>query len=451
MANGFNSSLITINMVTRMAVRIFKNTNQFLKSINTQYDKSFAIDGAKIGDTLRIRLPNDYTVRSGAGASVQNTSEQYTTLPLQTQLGVDTGFSTAERTLKVDDYAERIMLPKMNKLAGAIAADLMSITEAGYTTIYGGIQDTGSYGSGGASPLGGGGGICNLVGNFANGQGTALQSPTQFTWLAAGALLDDNSAPTLRRKAINDPTSDARVAGLLSGLLNPATEISGQYRSGSMKNALGFDWARDQTVLKHTVGSFTAGTLNGAGQGGSPGGTTLVVNAITGTLNAGDIITIAGVNAVNRVTGLSTGALRQFVVTANVASGATSIPIYPGIVAPAIVNGVAQPVQYQTVTPVTPNTVCPANGAAINLMTLPGITYRKNIAFAPEFMTMATADLIVPPNLQESSRSEYDGVSMRALTQYQVGTDLLISRLDVIYGAVIPRGEWAVVVPDVTP
>lgn len=441
------NSLITINMVTRMAVRIFKNTNKFLKSINTQYDGQFAIDGAKIGDTLRIRLPNDYTVRVGAAASVQNTTEQYTTLPLQTQLGVDTGFSTAERTLKLDDYAERVMLPKMNKLAGAIAADLMSITEAGYTTIYAASQDNG----GGATPLGGGGGVCNMAANFTNGFGTAFLSPTQFTWLAAGALLDDNSAPELRRKAINDPTSDARITGLLTGLFNPATEISGQYRSGAMKNALGFDWAKDQTVIKHTVGSFTAGTVAGAGQGGSPGGTNLAVNAITGTLNAGDIVTIDGANAVNRVTDLSTGSLRQFVVTANVAAGAQSIPIYPGIVAPLIVNGVAQPVQYQTVTPTVPNAVCPANGAAVRLLTLPGITYRKNLAFAPEFMTMATADLILPPNLQEGSRAEYDGVAMRALTQYQAGTDVLISRLDVIYGSVIPRGEWGVIVPDLTP
>ncbi len=447
MASGFNNSLITINMVTRMAVRIFKNTNRFLKSINTQYSDMFAIDGAKIGDTVRIRLPNDYTLRVGAAASVQNTTEQYTTLPLQTQIGVDTGFSTAERTLKLEDYAERVMLPKMNKLAGGIAADLMSITEAGYTTIYGSVQDTGSFGSGGASPLGGGGGVCNMAANFSNGQGSSLLNPSQFTWLLAGAALDDNSAPELRRKAINDPTSDANIAGALVGLLNPVNEISGQYRSGSMRNALGFDWARDQTVLKHTVGSFTAGTLSGAGQGGNPGGTTLLMNAITGTLNAGDIVTIDGVFAVNRVTNQSLGKLRQFVVTANVASGATSVPIYPGIVAPQIVSGVGQPVQYQTVTPSTPNTVCPANGAALRLMTLPSITYSKNLAYAPEFMTAAFADLVLPQNLQEGSRASYDGVSIRALTQYQVGTDVLISRLDAIYGAVVPRGEWAVIVP----
>lgn len=444
---GTGNSFINIGMVTRMAVKIFRNTNKYLRNVNTQYSSEFAIDGAKIGDTLKIRIPNDYTVRFGAAASVQNTVNQFTTLPLQTQIGCDTAFSTAERTMKVDDYAELILLPKMNKMAGAVASDLMLGTECGYTA----NPDT-FNGQVTGAPAGGGGGVCNMAANFQNGPGTALLNPTQFTWLAAGALLDDNSAPELRRRAINDPSSDAAIAGLLVGLLNPAANISEQYKSGSMKNALGFDWLKDQTVLKHTVGSFTAGTVNGAGQGGSPGGTNLLVNAITGTLNAGDIITIAGVNNVNRVTVLSTGRLRQFVVTANVPTGATSIPIYPGIVAPAIVNGVAVPVQYQTVTPATANTVCPANGAVISLYTLPNITYAKNIAYVPEMMTMATADLVIPQKgVEEASRLQYDGISLRALTQYQAGTDILISRLDMIYGYVVPRGEWGVIVPALIP
>lgn len=444
---GTGNSFINIGMVTRMAVKIFRNTNKFLRNVNTQYSSEFGVDGAKTGDVIKIRLPNDYTVRYGAAASVQNTINQYTTLPLQTQVGCDTAFSTAERTMKVDDYAELILLPKMNKVAGSVAADLMLGSEAGYTSnanVFNG-NVTGA-------PAGGGGGVCNMSANLQNGPGTTLMNPTQFTWLAAGALLDDNSAPELRRRAINDPNSDAYIAGLLSGLLNPATNISEQYKSGSMKNALGFDWLKDQTVLKHTTGSFTAGTVNGAGQGGSPGGTNLVVNAITGTLNAGDIITIAGVNAVNRVTGLSTGRLRQFVVTANVASGATVIPIYPGIVAPTIVNGVAQQVQYQTVTPTTANTVCPANNAAISLYLQPNVTYAKNIAYVPEMVTMATADLVIPKKgVEEASRLAYDGISLRAITQYQAGTDILVSRLDLIYGYVYPRGEWGVIVPALIP
>ena len=142
-------------------------------------------------------------------------------------------------------------------------------------------------------------------------------------------------------------------------MFNPQVKISDQYETGIIsRDTLGFDWMYDQTTQVHTVGSFTAGTVNG----GSQTGTTLTVNAITGTLNAGDVITIAGVYAINRLTGQSQGTLRQFVVTANVASGATSIPIYPAITpAPAAFNTV---------------TASPANSATISLVMPAGTQYQ---------------------------------------------------------------------------
>lgn len=398
------NSLLTISMITREAVRLWKNSNAFLQNIDVQYDDSFANTGAKIGDTLRIRLPNDYTVRTGAAASVQDTAEQSTSLVLATQKGVDVSFSSAQMTLSLDDYSERILAPQINNLAGAMAADIMSGAETG---------------------------VCNLVSNV-DGNSNII-NPTVFTYLNAKGVLENNSAPSGNRKIVNDPTTDARVVGTLTGLLNPATDISRQYRSGEMKNAVGFDWMYDQTVIKHTSGSFSAGTVNGANQTG----TTLTVNAITGTLSAGDIITIANVNAVNRITKGSTGQARQFVVLSAVANGGTSISIYPAIVPASGGNAV----QYQTVDN------SPANGAAISLATPASTTYRKNIAFAPEAVTMATADLELPPNV-EAAREQFDGISMRMVRQYNVATDQLVQRLDVLYGYLYVRPEWACIVCD---
>jgi hypothetical protein len=143
---------------------------------------------------------------------------------------------------------------------------------------------------------------------------------------------------------------------------------------------------------------------------------------------------------VNRITKQSTGELRQFAVTATVAAGATSVPIYPAIV-PAV-GGNA--VQYQTVT------ASPANGAALNpVAQLPAnATYRKNFAYAPEAVTLATADLEMPKGVHEVAREEFDGVSMRMVTDYFIGTDQLITRLDVLYGYLWIRPEWACVVAD---
>jgi hypothetical protein len=61
-------------------VRLWKNSNAFIQNINMQYDDSFARTGAKIGTSLRIRLPNDYTVRTGPALQAQDTAEVNTTL-----------------------------------------------------------------------------------------------------------------------------------------------------------------------------------------------------------------------------------------------------------------------------------------------------------------------------------------------------------------------------------
>jgi hypothetical protein len=64
-------------------------------------------------------------VTDGPGLSLQDTAEQQTTLTVATQRHVDTGFSTAEMALSLDDYAERITAPKMNNLGGNVAKTIM--------------------------------------------------------------------------------------------------------------------------------------------------------------------------------------------------------------------------------------------------------------------------------------------------------------------------------------
>lgn len=406
------SSLLTINMVTAQAVMIFKNSNAFMQNIDTQYDPSFAVQGAKIGAALRIRLPVDYVVRDGPGLSAQDTVEQSISLPLATQRGVDLTFSSAEETLSVDDYSERFLLPAMNNLAGNVASTIMAGSE---------------------------GGICNIVANV-DGSNNIL-TPQLSDVNTGRAVLAENSAPQMDRKFVLDPRTMSRLTTSLSGLLNPASEISKQYRDGVVYQATGFTWMEDQTAIKHVAGTFTAGTVNGASQTG----TSLVTNAITGTLNAGDIITINAVNGVNRVNKQSTQLARQFVVTANVLSGALAIPIYPAIVPgsssyqPTTGLGATQ---YQTVD------YSPANSAAISLFTNASATYRKNIMFAPQAVTMVTADLMKPKSAVRVSRKEYDGIAIRVLEQYVIGTDQEPCRCDCLFGYVYVRPEWGCIVAD---
>lgn len=400
------NEILTISMITREAIELFVNSNAFVKNIDRQFDDEFGRSGSKIGSQLRIRLPNDFVTTSGPGLSVQDTAEQQTVLTLATQQHVDVSFSQTDLLLSLDDFAERVLLPMMNNLAGAVAVTIMNNTEGAISNISGNLDAAGN-----------------------------IQTPNVGTYLLARARLNESSAPMPARKIINDEWTEARIVQSLTGLLNPGTAISEQYYEGVMYRAVGFTWFMDQTVIKHTAGSFSAGTVSGANQTGP----TLVTSAITGTLVAGDIITIAGVNGVNYTNKQTNGTLRQFVVTANAASGATSLTLFPSI----IPQSSGQNVQYQTVVS------SPAAGAAISLYTLPSVTFRRNFAYAPQFVTMATGDLPIPTNLQQAARHRYDNVSMRSVTQYQIGTDQEITRLDVLFGSLSPRPQWAVIVPDV--
>ena len=405
------NSLLTISMITREAIELFVNSNAFIKNLDRQYDDEFGKKGAKIGSQLRIRLPNDYTTRTGPAVSIQDTAEQQTVLTLATQDGVDVSFSTADLLLSLDDFSERVMLPMMNNLAGAVASTIMNNS-------------------------------ANTIPNISMNVDGAnnILTPTSGTYLDAQATLSIQSTPPSSQKIINSPRTEARVVTSLAGLLNPSTAISDQYYEGQMYRALGATWFMDQTVLNFTTGSYTsAATFVGGSL--SANGTAFTSSAITGTIAVGDIFTIDNVNAVNRVTKQSTGELRQFVATVAIATTGTAWNCYPAIVATS--NGVAGgPIQqYQTVDS------SPANGATIRLVTNASATYRKNFRYAPQAITMATGDLPLPAN-KVVARHKYDNVSMRAITDYMIGTDQEITRLDVLFGSLVIRPEWMVVVPD---
>lgn len=417
------NNILTPSMITRYSIRMFLNTNYFLQNVSRQFEDQFGIEGARIGAQLRIRYANQYTVTDGPGISIQDTTEQQFLLTVATQRHVDVAFTSAETTLDVDDYMERIVLPRVNALAANVAVQVMANTATA---------------------------VRNITANVdANNN---ILPVTDSPFALARAVLEENSAPNFgemgMRKVVMAPRTDTRVQLALKGLLNPVNSISKQYNSGMMYEGLQFRWFEDQSVVSHTTGTCTTGTVNGANQTGQA----LTVNALNGTLKAGDIISIAGVNAVNRVNYQSLGTVSQFLVTSDVAQGATSIPIYPPIVPPANNNPYAglpyTPQQYQTVT------ASPANNAVITPFANAGVTYRENLAYAPDGITMVVAPLWIPPNEKgviAAARHNYDTLSMRSLVCYEPSTDQPIDRLDILFGSGVPRPEWICQVADSVP
>lgn len=425
---------ITLDWITNDSLALFLNNNALLRNVDKHLSSAFGKPGMKIGDSINIRKRIDYTVRQGVNAAPQNTVDQEITLIMNCFQGVDLQFSTEELLLDFDEFEQRYMSTAVDILAGGVSGMLMGAVETGGTA---GTSPNDPNPSVTAQT----GGISNIVNNTASGYntGAATISPTANTWLNAGAYLDIASCPPGKRMVIMSPFTQANTVSTLSGLFNSQSKIGTQYESGMMgADTLGYSkWLSDQSVITHTTAAFsTLATVNGANQTGSA----ITVHALAGPLNVGDIISFTGVNFVNRVTKLDTGKLATFVITAANATSDTVVHIYPPLTPASSGN----PVQFQTVT------VSPADSAPLLSPVAASQIYRKNFVFNPEAVTAVFGELPINMPGTFSSRKSQDGVSMRLLNYYTGNNDADLWRLDVLYGAIFQRPEWACIVTDIS-
>ena len=100
--------------------------------------------------------------------------------------------------------------------------------------------------------------------------------------------------------------------------------------------------------------------------------------------------------------------------------------------------------QYQTVTN------SPAAAAPILSPVAAGQIYRKSFVFHPTAVTAVFVDLPINMPGTFSHRENFDGVSMRMLNYYAGTSDQDRWRLEVLFGSVWPRPEWACIVCDIT-
>lgn len=388
-----SNTLLTVDKITREALIVLHQNLNFVGSINRQYDSSFANSGAQIGDTLRIRLPNQYTVRSGSTWSAPAIVEQSVSLPVTRYRGVDMNFTDQDLTLRVEDFSERHIRPAMAVLAANIEAEALTMS----TSVYQVVNNIGA-------PLG-----------------------TRAVNLAGKALTDALAPPSDRSVILN--TQD-RVDFVEStkGLFQDSTAIKQQYREGMVGRMGGFDFYENTLIANSTTGtalSATTYTVNGAGQTGS------AVTVATGstTFAVGDVITFAGCFRVHPETKVATADLQQFVVTAAYAGGAGNIAISPAIVT----SGARQNVS-----------ASPTNGGAVVKVGGASAVYRPSLAFHKDAFTFATADLPLPKGTDMAARKTMDGISLRMIRDFDSVNARWITRLDVLFGFVAMRPELAV-------
>lgn len=382
------NTILTPTAVTREALRILHQKLNFVGSIERQYDDSFAKNGAKIGDSLKIRLPNQYTVRSGRTLSTQDTTESSVTLQVATQKGVDLTFTSAELTLSLDDFSSRILEPAMTVLAANVEYDAMSMYKDVYQSVW----------NGGASL-------------------------TLAKVLAGRKILQDSLAPLNDRTASLQTQETVDLVDGLKGLFQDSNAIAKQYREGYMGRTAGFDFVENTMWPAHTRGGANGAYLvNGATQTGA----TLVVDTGATAPSQGDVFTIAGVYKVHPETKVSLGILQQFVVGAGATT--TSWPISPAIVA----SGATQNVSNSA-----------ADNSAITFLGTASTAVSTSMLYQKEAFAFATADLVMPKGCDMAAHEVLDGISMRLVRQYSISDDTWPARFDVLYGYKTLRPQLA--------
>lgn len=395
-------TFLTIGMITRQALASFENELDFTMCVDRKYDDQFARSGAKIGDVLNVRLPVQFVPASGQGIILQDLTESSVPVVLNKQYQRSFAVTSADLSLNIDDFNSRFVKKAVLSLANEIDFDGMGQ----YVNLY-------------------------------NEVGTPGTIPaTSNIYLNAGQRLDEEAAPMGDRNVVINPAMQATIIPALQGLFNPQTTISGQFRKGRMsKDTLGFDWYMDQNARIQTVGPLGGTPLvDGANQTGSSILTKGWTSAVAKRLNKGDVFTLGsgttGVYAVNPQNLQSTGALRQFVVTADTSStsgGAATIPIYPSIV---------------TTGPYATVTVSPADNAAVTVNGAANTVSGRGIAFTPECFTFVTADLPRYGGLDMCDRMTDDQIkiSMRVIRDYDINLDRAPLRIDCL-------GGWATIRP----
>ena len=386
-----SNTLITTTKITREALRVLRQEANFIGTVNRQYDSEFGKRGEKIGDSLKIRLPNQYTVRSGAIMDTQDTTETSVTLQVATQRGVDMSFSSSDLALSLDDFSKRIIRPAVSVLVATVES--LAMTQF-YKDVY----------------------------QQSDNPDTA--ATLAKAWGVRKKLADALAPPGNRVMNVHTQTT-VDILDAAKGLFQDSNQIKQQYREGMLGRIGGFDWYENTHWPSHTTGTTSNEMdVNGASQTGAA---VTVTNGSSKTLTVGDIITFEGCNRVHPQTKVDTGVLQQFVVTTAVTSSGTSIAISPSI----ITSGATQNV---SASPTTTGAVTKGGAASA--------IYDISMGYHEDAFAFVTADLPLPVG-HEAHREVLDGVSLRVVRGYDIINDLHPCRLDILCGWKTVRPELA--------
>jgi len=396
-------TLVTIDMVTREALRIAHEKCAFISTTDRQYDDSFAKTGAKIGTALRVRKPNQYVRTTGSRVmDVQDQAETTSSITVATQDHVDMRFNSAELSLSIDELSKRYIEPAVSVLVSGIEADYLAYcTKATY--------------------------------NVAGTAGTAIASLVAPG--AARAKLNQGLAPKDNLRAIQ--MDSVTMGGLVNGVsayFNPSSAIGDQYKEGLVARTSMADYYENERVWTMTNGADVTGNTDAAALV-TDGGSTIDMHTLIPVADVivGQVFTVAGVYACHPETKAAYSNLQQFTITA---IGATTLTIAPATYLTGAQKNVSSSTGGNLAT-------TDFNAKAVVFVGAASTSYAQSLMYHKEAFQFVTADLPLMDDAAKCVRRNQDGLSMRVWQASDIRNDELLMRIDILYGMAALRPQWA--------
>lgn len=386
------NTILTASVIAKEALMILTNNLVFVKNINRAYEKEFSqnVNGYKKGASVTIRKPARFAAVDGAVMDVQNFTEQSTSLSIDKQKHIGVSFTSADLTLHISEFSKRVLEPQMVELANTIDTDALSMYKQ----------------------------VNNLV-------GTPGSPPNSFMSLgAARQRLIEMAAPSTGLKTILNPAAAIRMADSLKGL-NYREVVGEALETGLVSEMLHSKVYESAGIRQHLVGPLggTPTVASTPSEGATGVATQAWTSAAANRLKKGDVITFAGVYAVNPYTRETTGTLCNFTVTEDFDSdgaGNGTVQVYPALYS----SGPLQTVS-----------AMPAPSAAVTVLTGTASTsYAQNLMFHPNAFAFASVPLELPKDAHFAAQESYEGISLRVWQQSDIFNDARPCRVDVLYG-----------------
>lgn len=411
-----NSPAYISGYVVKEATKAFMNARLFSGFVRSEYRNDFEERGAKKGDTIFVRRPAQFRVRTGAGMEIQDVHEDKVPVTLPEQKGVDFQFSARELTLDIDkggnEYSKRWIRPAGSALATDFDSD--GLDKASRTA-----------------------GSAVIVGY------SATNDQIYEAFLKAKGILNKFLAPKnpTDRMAFVGSDIENKLTQNVKQLYNNAQAITKAIKDGTIQDVAGLTWGSTDLAYVHVNGgggtTFTPGTI-------TPDYENLTQwISYTGAsgLAVGDTVEFSDSYFVNpEKKKVYTDKLQRKVLGLKTEGGTKYALVYSirPVIAEANVTDPESRKKYAMAN-------CSAlPSAAGSVLGVAGESYICCPVLHKDAMVLTNVDLARPKKVEMCNSVNYKNVVIRFIEDYSVTTDQFPDRLDMlgVFTSLLP--EWIV-------